>query len=42
MTTGVALAGLAVGIPMAFLTVMIPAGIYRALNPPIIDAEVFA
>lgn len=42
MTTGVALIGLAVGIPMAFLSVMIPAGIYRELNPPAIDAEVFA
>lgn len=41
-TTGFALVGVAASIPAAFLTVMIPAGIYRALNPPVIDAEVFA
>jgi hypothetical protein len=41
-TTGAALVGLAFSVPMAFLTVMIPAGIYRALTPPVIDAEVFA
>lgn len=41
-TTGAAFVGLAFSVPMAFLSVMIPAGIYRALNPPLVDAEVFA
>lgn len=41
-SAGVTLAGIAVSIPLAFLTVMIPAGIYRELNPPGVDAEVFA
>lgn len=39
---GFALLGVAISIPFAFLTVMVPAGIYRELNPPVVDAGVFA
>ena len=37
-----ALIGMAVGLPLAFLSVMVPAGIYRELDQGAMTAEVFA
>lgn len=37
-----AIAGLVVGIPFAYLTVLVPAGIYRELTPFVPEQEIFA